>query len=80
MSEQSGELSEGDRLGPGGIVDEGDPTPYAEDANQAADGAPKNYGEDAPDANLPPADLTDDALDGRHDGVAPEEDLPPAMQ
>lgn len=52
MSEQSGELSEGDRLGPGGIVDEGDPTPYAEDANQVADGAPKNYGAENEDLNL----------------------------
>lgn len=52
MSEQSGELSEVDRLGPGGIVDEGDPTPYAENANQVADGAPKNYGVDNEDLNL----------------------------
>ena len=52
MCEQSGELSEVDRLGPGGIVDEGDPTPYAENANQVADGAPKNYGVDNEDLNL----------------------------
>lgn len=80
MSDDQREVSEVESFEDTTGYDDGDVTPYAEDANQAADGAPKNYGEDAPDANLPPADLTDDALDGRHDGVAPEEDLPPAMQ
>lgn len=55
MSQDQGEVSEVDRLRPGGIIDEGDPTPTAEYANQTADGAPKNYGEVAPDENLPAA-------------------------
>lgn len=47
-----GEVSEIDRLRPGGIVDEGDPTPYAEYANQVEDGAPRNYGTAHEDENL----------------------------
>ncbi len=47
-----GEVSEIDRLRPGGIVDEGDPTPYAEFANQTEDGAPKNYGTAHADESL----------------------------
>lgn len=47
-----GEVSEIDRLRPGGIVDEGDPTPYAEFANQTEDGAPKNYGSAHADESL----------------------------
>ena len=49
-----GEVSEGDRLRPGGIPDEGDASPDADLANQVEDGAPKNYGDVDPDPNLPP--------------------------
>lgn len=47
-----GEVSEVDRLRPGGVVDEGDPTPYADYADQTEDGAPKNYGAAHADVNL----------------------------
>ena len=53
MSEMDGEVSEVDRLGPGGIEDEGDVAPSADLANQTEDGAPKNYGDVSPDESLP---------------------------
>ena len=53
MSEMDGEVSEVDRLGPGGIEDEGDVAPPADLANQTEDGAPKNYGDVSPDESLP---------------------------
>jgi len=80
MSDDKREVSEVESFEDTTGYDDGDVTPCAEDANQTADGAPKNYGEDAPDSNLPPADLTDDALGDNYDGVAPEEDLPPVTQ
>ncbi|MGC3994622.1 MAG: hypothetical protein QM779_11015 [Propionicimonas sp.] len=52
MTEQPrAELSEVDRLD--GDVDNLDAAPDAEHANQTEDGAPKNYGPDDPDENLP---------------------------
>lgn len=56
MSQDAGEVSEVDRLRPGGIVDDGDVAPDADYANQTADGAPKNYGDVDPDENLPADD------------------------
>lgn len=65
-----GEVSEIDRLRPGGIVDEGDPTPYAEYANQTEDGAPKNYGTAHEDESLPPPqDAADSAGDERREAL-----------
>lgn len=77
MTDQ-GEVSEVDRLRPGGIEDMGDEAPPADLANQTADGAPKNYGELSPDAELPEADDVPVAVDeqpGRRTGNNDAEDL-----
>lgn len=51
MSENKGELSEVDSLG-SDVLDDGDTTPDAEQADQVADGPPKNYGDVDEDENL----------------------------
>lgn len=63
--EDRGEVSEIDRLRPGGIQDDGDPAPYAMYAEQVAEGAPEDYRPDDPQVA--------EELDEETSGDRPEE-------